>query len=1395
MGQLTARPFWLSDKDKLCVPATGGRTIAESLPMNIAHKLHSAGAVCQVNGERLINWVDYQIEDGDHVDLMVMPMGGDGDSKSVLSAIAMIAIAVAAPQISAAYFGGTAGATAAVTIGGSLILGAINNALIKPPTQADPTTGTSDPFFTFTGTSNQITPWGVVPRTYGRMKVVPVQVVSPSLQLIADTDYMYQVFDLGHGLLAVEPDSEKLGENELIFSLDPDSDSNEFYDRHFPVAVSYDANGNATATGNAVVSPIADPVKYKQNISLRDTRVVGGRAYGGGTLLIPSQDTKTYDHYYNRDTTIFTQVFSVPTGVNRAEFRVGVPALFRQGDFGIEQMKTDLYVEYSTDGGTTWSNRLVSLYVRTSDSSIVELDKLSAWSTNYIAVPTTDKGTTRLTRPYLIGEPLLGYEIEFINLNGAGKSKIFGINGGTTGASWVDLDSVIPTWATHYRYRTINGGAGYIALSGDYLSPRAFTFTVNLSTTKNYLFRFARRTHFLYPAGDDDDKVSSKIFLESIRWWEAGTVALKPEVPHTIIEMRHRATEELSGAIQNYSCIVKAFIPLFKLAGGKWVFDKLAFSNNPADVFIAVLVDPAYRNRIKWAEIEDYVDMDQIADWRTACDGMFTCNLTVSSLTTMAETLNMIAATGRATTAFRDGRLTVIRELKDAIPVQLVTPKNSSDFSASMAYLPKPKGVRVSYIDADEDLFDRVEAVVGYNQVDSSASSSIDPTEVEDLKLPGTTNWKQAWRFARYYMAEAMLRRESISFRMDIENLVAQRGDIIRLVHDVLDVGGLPVRIESIVGTTVSVDEDMPTGSSGARIRGRETIYSITTTSGREFTAPTAMLSGAKPALVGDVIEVGVISSDKGNYIVQAITPEADMSASISAIEYRPEVIDLDDQPIPDRIPFPGSDNGVRIGPVNNLDLRMTEYVSERVRFMRKELTWTPPILGYADHYNIYAVLPNGGRRFLGRTKDTHWSLDPARISGLPADKDYTYAVTAVSHSDIASAERSVTGTIKPDTHNPSDVLGFSSNILNEQIHLFWDRPWDEDLDHYEIRYSPELRAGVTWAETSFVTSEVPYDATSVTIPARTGAYLIKAVDTAGNYSKNAAVTVTHVDQLPNIDKFHTFQFDPFTSGTHQNTEVKAGHLTLVDGVSEGWWFADEHVDLGAWPWRMRLIAQLHVFPFAPDEHLDSPWFDPLATAVPLSPASQNAENFIDAQIYYLREKDLSDEVLGSPHFDPLAKAIPLSPSLGSGHLHWQRLVSADVKASIVRFAIRLTTSKPGLHPAVDKASVLADWHERTEKGLDHRVLAGNPSTQQIKFKYPFAPITSVITKPVVTIQLQNANLGEFIVLLPYGNDSVTGLPVPENEGFSVKIFDNAGNQVDGSIDWAALGVGQGFST
>lgn len=130
----------------------------------------------------------------------------------------------------------------------------------------------------------------------------------------------------------------------------------------------------------------------------------------------------------------------------------------------------------------------------------------------------------------------------------------------------------------------------------------------------------------------------------------------------------------------------------------------------------------------------------------------------------------------------------------------------------------------------------------------------------------------------------------------------------------------------------------------------------------------------------------------------------------------------------------------------------------------------------------------------------------------------------------------------------PADVTNFNASVGGALLHLEWDAVADLDLSYYKIRHSKETTGG-SWANASTAINKVARPANSVTLPARSGTYTIRAYDKLGNSSDDYTSLVV---PTADIESFTTSTTNdqhtttPPFSGTKSNLTVTSGNLRLT---------------------------------------------------------------------------------------------------------------------------------------------------------------------------------------------------------------------------------------------------------
>ena len=160
----------------------------------------------------------------------------------------------------------------------------------------------------------------------------------------------------------------------------------------------------------------------------------------------------------------------------------------------------------------------------------------------------------------------------------------------------------------------------------------------------------------------------------------------------------------------------------------------------------------------------------------------------------------------------------------------------------------------------------------------------------------------------------------------------------------------------------------------------------------------------------------------------------------------------------------------------------------------------------------------------------------------------YNVRVKAINTLGVSSTYTSATRTIIGGIAPPANVEDFACNIIGSDAHLSWTQIADLDLAYYSIRYST-LTTGAEWLNSVSLVEKVARPATTVTVPARVGSYLIKAFDKNGNASPNESIISTNIFEIGNFNAIATQTESPTFSGTKTNVYIDDNDSLRLDST------------------------------------------------------------------------------------------------------------------------------------------------------------------------------------------------------------------------------------------------------
>jgi hypothetical protein len=390
------------------------------------------------------------------------------------------------------------------------------------------------------------------------------------------------------------------------------------------------------------------------------------------------------------------------------------------------------------------------------------------------------------------------------------------------------------------------------------------------------------------------------------------------------------------------------------------------------------------------------------------------------------------------------------------------------------------------------------------------------------------------------------------------------------------------------------------------------------------------------------------------------------------------------------------------------------------------------------------------------------------RVLNVIDQETYDVRVKAVNtlgvSSSYVSAQRKIVGAIAP----PSDVQDLSCNITGQDAHLSWTAINDLDLAFYQIRFSNKTDGTGEWLNSVNLVTKVSRPATSVTVPARAGTYLIKAVDKLGNFSSNATAIVSNVTSAENFNAITSVSEHPTFGGTKTNVSISDDSLILnsselfdsasglfdanttrffdsgvanADFLASGNYEFENVIDIGA-KHTVRVTASLTQSARNPDDLFDN-----------------KTGNFDDAKSNFDGDTPANCDA----HLE-----IATSDD-NSTFTSFQNFVIGNYTARYLKFRIVMTSTDLASTPVISEVTITVDMPDRIFSGND---IASGTSTKTVLFTTPFKT-----TAYAVGITGENMATGDFFTV---SNKTVNS--------FDVLFKNSSGTNVSRNFDFIAKG-------
>ncbi len=390
------------------------------------------------------------------------------------------------------------------------------------------------------------------------------------------------------------------------------------------------------------------------------------------------------------------------------------------------------------------------------------------------------------------------------------------------------------------------------------------------------------------------------------------------------------------------------------------------------------------------------------------------------------------------------------------------------------------------------------------------------------------------------------------------------------------------------------------------------------------------------------------------------------------------------------------------------------------------------------------------------------------RVLNVIDQSTYDVRVKAVNTLQVSSTyvteQRTIVGAIAP----PSDVTDFSCNIVGQEAHLSWEQIPDLDLAFYQIRFTTDLDGTADWQNSINLVSKVSRPATSITVPARAGTYLIKAFDKLGNASSNATAIISNVASITNFNAVATQSEHPNFLGTLTNTVITDNAIELdsselfdsasgnfdsetvrffdsgatnADFLSSGNYEFADVIDIGA-KHTARITASLTQTSDNPDDLFDN-------RSGNFDSASSNFDGDTPANCDAHLEIATSDD--------------------NSTYTSFQNFSIGNYTARFFKFRVVLISRDNASTPVVSQVTVTIDMPDRIFSGND---ITSGAGTKTVAFTNPYKSVNYALG-----ITGEDMASGDFFTV---SNKTVNG--------FDVLFKNSSGTNISRTFDFIAKG-------
>lgn len=349
-----------------------------------------------------------------------------------------------------------------------------------------------------------------------------------------------------------------------------------------------------------------------------------------------------------------------------------------------------------------------------------------------------------------------------------------------------------------------------ITFQNDGLIPIRMTVAINFFVPGDYEFRIRKVEK---DENNNDQKKVAVFTVAAFKWFMAdGPLQGDPTdfVGQNVKGLFLVANTQTNGLTDKYTALVEAKCWTYNAALDEWIwqhtrnpawwflfFCRGGFKNLSADGTLQAPYSPThgwvnYPGHPDSTEImfglgkfDDEIDIEGIIEWARFCQtNNLNIDIALRDEANETEILEKIANVGRASVSYQKGKIGVVYENPSAIPTAMFCMANikAGSYSVDFSVANIPSKIIGNFVNRDEDWeTETVEALVPF--------SHIDDLNVVSIPLEGITERSQAQREVNIMAARQYFQRRVHTWQTDHEGMLANRGDLAFLGHDMNQYG------------------------------------------------------------------------------------------------------------------------------------------------------------------------------------------------------------------------------------------------------------------------------------------------------------------------------------------------------------------------------------------------------------------------------------------------------------------------------------------------------------------------------------------------------------------------------------------------------------------------------